>query len=530
MEEPGAENGKMNRENKNAGTAARAEIVVLAAAAALLIAGVVIYRTTKDDAGPAVTPVPEGSDEGPRDPAPGDTAPDTQVTAHPKMPLRLNLAAGASYEMKMITDQKLEQTIQGRDQSMVQKITMVKTIDVKEVNPGGAALVEITYKRIAFDQTGPAGEVHYDSARESGEVPLQAAAFEALIGESFSMKLAPDGRCDDIRGFAEMRDKMIASIPAPDEAAKEAMAAETEKFGDRIKENMKLMFEIYPDRPVAVGDSWSKERSIVTPTPMTTNTTWTLVAREKGVVSIDMTSEVTSDPDAPAIPMGPVQMKVEPVAAPHGTLAIDEKTGLIADSTISHELSGTISTTGAPGGPPKMSWPVHIEVSVRLTIELLDSGFNVRIETIEPMTAACMRHVGPYETCGETWRKLMAWARAEELLGEKTVTVGIPHDNPRITPAEKLRYDACISVADDFEPQADNIRLRRIGGGEYGVVTHRGSYETLFGTVDKLNDWLLRSDRQARISRLLLFCRNVMEFPDTNELITDVCVPLKPIR
>jgi len=123
---------------------------------------------------------------------------------------------------------------------------------------------------------------------------------------------------------------------------------------------------------------------------------------------------------------------------------------------------------------------------------------NVRIETLKPMKVAFLRHVGPYddEGVGRIWQKLCAWAAQHGLLGGGAKLIGISHDNPHVTPAEKLRYDACIATDQPFEPEGD-IGTRVIPGGEYAVTTHRGPYEKLPETYALLyGDWMPKSGRE----------------------------------
>jgi AraC family transcriptional regulator len=55
-----------------------------------------------------------------------------------------------------------------------------------------------------------------------------------------------------------------------------------------------------------------------------------------------------------------------------------------------------------------------------------------------------LRHVGPYSQVGATWGRLMSWAGMGGLLGPQTRMLGIVHDDPDVTPADKVRYDAAV--------------------------------------------------------------------------------------
>ncbi len=118
---------------------------------------------------------------------------------------------------------------------------------------------------------------------------------------------------------------------------------------------------------------------------------------------------------------------------------------------------------------------------------------EVRIETVAPMRVAFMRHVGPYDQVGPLWEKLFVFAMRARMFGPAFKMLGVPHDDPSVTPADKLRYDACIAVDEKFEPR-DDIGVQDIRGGEYAVTKHRGPYEGLGDAYDALiGRWLPNS-------------------------------------
>lgn len=151
----------------------------------------------------------------------------------------------------------------------------------------------------------------------------------------------------------------------------------------------------------------------------------------------------------------------------------------------------------------------------------------VRIETVEPMTLAFVRHVGPYDRCGAAWERLGAWAGPRGLLGPQTTCVGLAYDDPDITPTERIRYDACISLDSETAGEGE-VGIQRLRGGAYAMLTHRGPYDSLGEAIEKLYYWLLTSGRELRGEPLLMLYRNIMASPAPQDIVIDVCLPLKP--
>ena len=127
-----------------------------------------------------------------------------------------------------------------------------------------------------------------------------------------------------------------------------------------------------------------------------------------------------------------------------------------------------------------------------------DIPMKVEIKNIEKMRVAFVRHVGPYDEVGNAWDRLCMTLGKAGCLGSGSQFVGICYDDPDVTAPEKIRYDACITVDESFEPEGD-IAVQTIGGGEYAVTTHFGPYNKLGLTYNKLfGEWLLQNDRELR--------------------------------
>lgn len=165
-----------------------------------------------------------------------------------------------------------------------------------------------------------------------------------------------------------------------------------------------------------------------------------------------------------------------------------------------------------------------------LQLPVGDAMMEVRIEKMEPMTVAFVRHVGPYAQVRTAWERLCSRLGREGLLGPRTQFIGICHDDPEVTAPEKVRYDACVTIPSGFTAR-DDVGVQTIGGGEYAVTTHVGPYERLGQTYAKLlGQWLPASGRELRSEPSLEFYRNTPESTDPESLITDIYAPLEPAR
>lgn len=151
---------------------------------------------------------------------------------------------------------------------------------------------------------------------------------------------------------------------------------------------------------------------------------------------------------------------------------------------------------------------------------------DVRIEKIEPQRVAFIRHVGPYDQVGNVWEKLCLWAAPKGLLGPGIKMLGISYDDPSITDADKLRYEAAITVDDSIAAEGE-VGIQTIYGGEYAVVTHQGAYTKLSESYNWLyRKWLKESKREPAHAPCFEWYINDPESTPEDELLTDIYLPL----
>jgi AraC family transcriptional regulator len=153
---------------------------------------------------------------------------------------------------------------------------------------------------------------------------------------------------------------------------------------------------------------------------------------------------------------------------------------------------------------------------------------QVEIQYRRPIRVICMRHIGPYDEVHVTWAKLRAWAEPRNLLEPAARFIGISHDDPATTPSDKIRYDACLLADPSVVPDAE-VRIEDLAGGDYAVVTHRGPYWQLPDVYTHIYaDWMPASGYQSCDLPAYEVYRDNPEFTLAGDLLTDVCVPIRP--
>lgn len=145
---------------------------------------------------------------------------------------------------------------------------------------------------------------------------------------------------------------------------------------------------------------------------------------------------------------------------------------------------------------------------------------RVFVDTRPALRMAYRRHRGGYAGIEPFWASLMQWG-AERGLHD---FYGVCPDDPEVTPEPLLRFDACVIVPADFEPD-DSVAIGEIPGGTYAVGIHVGPFSRLAETyLDVIGRWFPTSGYElapaAVVEHYLDDPRKVPE----RELRTEVCV------
>lgn len=157
---------------------------------------------------------------------------------------------------------------------------------------------------------------------------------------------------------------------------------------------------------------------------------------------------------------------------------------------------------------------------------------TVKIETLDAMEVAYLRHIGPYQgddqLFSSLFTKLFAWAGPRNLINfPQTQTLSVYHDNEPLTDDDKLRLSVCITVPKGT-PAEGEIGRMTLSGGTYAVARFEllpPEYADAWDMV--MADWLPQSGYQSDDRPCLEIYQNNPEDHPEGRHIVDICIPVK---
>lgn len=167
------------------------------------------------------------------------------------------------------------------------------------------------------------------------------------------------------------------------------------------------------------------------------------------------------------------------------------------------------------------------DANLLFNLKETDMNLNPEIRQIHEMKVIYITAIGDYNNVGPAWGRLCEFAGRRGLFNKNTLMFGLSHDDPDVTETSKLRYDACIAVDGDIEPDGE-IGVKSAGGGKYAVFVHQGPYSDLNKSYnDIFRNWLPASDCELGDSPPLEIYLNDPDKVKPEEVLTEICIPVK---
>ncbi len=151
---------------------------------------------------------------------------------------------------------------------------------------------------------------------------------------------------------------------------------------------------------------------------------------------------------------------------------------------------------------------------------------KVDIEKRPELRLAAVRHVGSYMRITEAFQRLNDLVTAAGLTNSDTLLVGIYHDDPSVTPEEKLRSDAGVTVPAKTKIPRGLTELL-VPAGRYAHTVHKGPYTGLSDVWNELrSEWVPKKGETLGKGLSYEIYRNTPMTAEPDELLTDVYLSL----
>lgn len=295
--------------------------------------------------------------------------PEKSKEAGKNIDFKINWEKDKLYSISIDINQKISQEILGKKLDMVQKMTYEYTHEVSNIDENGNILIKFTLDSLKVNQETVTNEkaiskMEFDSTKEGFEKSPLAKFFKPLLGKSFWIKFSSKWELVEIQGL----DKIIS------DASKElGPVLEKTMKSTFSEENIKRMFGSLtgwlPEKPVKIGDSWTKKFEIKEVFPMVITTTYKLKKIEDSVAHLEESAKITpGSNEGSTEALLNMKVKIKNISGNQvGECKVNKDTGLIVYSKVEQKISyemGFEIPDEQSGETRVMNWPASIESTV----------------------------------------------------------------------------------------------------------------------------------------------------------------------
>jgi hypothetical protein len=251
---------------------------------------------------------------------------------------KLKFEKGQSYYVRVISDSNSVQEVEG--QVIVSDVTSCfgYSFDVNEVDEKGNGWVDCTVDWVKLMRKAPMIDITYDSSKKTSRVSPLAQSVAMYLGESFSAKITPQGHVEELRGLERLHRNIEKKMPKGRTEQQILQSLDSEELANSIKDLFLSPMAVYPDKPVGIGDSWSRTGFLNSRQLFILENKWTLQDRKAGIAIIEASAAIKSKPDA--VQIQEVKVKYDMSGKQIGQIEIKESTGQIIHSKMTQDLSG----------------------------------------------------------------------------------------------------------------------------------------------------------------------------------------------
>lgn len=135
------------------------------------------------------------------------------------------------------------------------------------------------------------------------------------------------------------------------------------------------------------------------------------------------------------------------------------------------------------------------------------TGMEVAIVEQPELRVAGLRHIGAYHEIGREFARLGGMLNGPPPAGSQMIAVF--HDDPAVTPADRLRSDAALTLH-GRTPAPMGLTEQRVPAGRYAKAVYAGGYEGLPGAWAALKDWASLNGRKVGQPGYEIYVNNPM--------------------
>ena len=276
-----------------------------------------------------------------------------------KIDLQFKLEKGKTYTQNIVMTTVTKQTIADTEQIINQSAGTVTKMELKETGTD-ANTYTMWYENISMgiDQGNGMQQKFNSDTSQLVSIDPMSKILSSLTGRKFEANIDLSGKIIEVKGLEEIITEATSSLGDQAGMIGEQMSA---GFGDSgLAKNMEMLTAIMPGEPVKMGSTWTNTQFTASGLPLIVHNTFTLKSVDNGIAVIDLTANITVDPDEGSSELQGMKATYFMEGSRSGTIQMDVKTGFVNSAEIIDKIIGSISIEANAQMPEGMMIPIEM--------------------------------------------------------------------------------------------------------------------------------------------------------------------------
>ncbi|MCW3807075.1 DUF6263 family protein [Plebeiibacterium marinum] len=286
-----------------------------------------------------------------------------------KVKLTLNLNKGQEYNQNMDSKITISQQVSGMTMDIGMDIKGVMAFVVDEVSNEGYDM-SVRYKSLTMKMDLPTGVMEYSS--EKGDLnDIFSGILGSMVNKTFYITMLKSGRIKEVRNVDVLFGSMFENFPnVPEAQLKQIKKQLKDAYGAKaLKGNMEMVTSVFPEKPVAVGDTWNVDTDMESGFAAKMNSVYKYMGQDEGCYLIEGNSKINTVDKDVYVENNGMKMKYNMKGSLVSKIKVDKKTGWIVEAKIDQEMKGTTEIQSNAQMPNGMSIPMEMKNKMTVTGE-----------------------------------------------------------------------------------------------------------------------------------------------------------------
>lgn len=274
--------------------------------------------------------------------------------------IELNLTKGQTYTQKTVANSTIKQSMNGQEININMTITGQMKYVVTDI-VAGVYSMDVSYVNLSMKLVHPGGESILDSEKKD-EKDVLSSVFSMMKDKPFQIKMTKLGKVTEVKNVETLYAGMFDKFPNLTAEQKEQMRAKImQSYGDKaFKGNLEMLSAVFPDHPVAKGDTWNVKTQLEAGMSATLDGVYKLdeITSAEFVVS-GSSIFATTNKDVYNEANG-MSLKYNLAGTMNSVIKIDKKTGWIIEGKINQNIKGNMEFKANDKMPQGMTIPMEM--------------------------------------------------------------------------------------------------------------------------------------------------------------------------